>query len=45
MTQNVKTIKNIPLKLQNAPYLLSVRGEIMMRKSVLLKLNQEREKK
>ena len=45
ITQNVKTIKNIPLKLQNAPYLLSVRGEIMMRKSVLLKLNQEREKK
>lgn len=45
ITQNVKTIKNLPRFLENAPYLLAVRGEIMMRKSILKQLNQEREAK
>lgn len=44
ITQNVKTIQNLPHNLQNVPYLLSVRGEIMMKKSVLAQLNAEREK-
>ncbi|MCF7834654.1 NAD-dependent DNA ligase LigA [Candidatus Gracilibacteria bacterium] len=42
ITNNVKTIKNIPSKLsENID--ISVRGEIMMPKSVWKKLNQEKE--
>jgi DNA ligase (NAD+) len=40
---NVKTIKNLPKQLSNAPALLSVRGEIMMPKSVWKTLNAQRE--
>ncbi|MFZ2150534.1 MAG: NAD-dependent DNA ligase LigA [Candidatus Absconditicoccaceae bacterium] len=47
ITINVKTIKNIPTKLLNIETLghgnISVRGEIMMPKSVWKKLNEERE--
>ena len=47
ITQNLKTIKSIPLR---APFskhdikLISIRGEVIMPKSVFKKLNEEREK-
>ncbi len=47
ITMNVKTIKSIPLR---APFskhgidLISIRGEVIMPKSVFRKLNEEREK-
>ncbi|WP_456436158.1 NAD-dependent DNA ligase LigA [Thermovibrio ammonificans] len=47
ITVNIKTIKSIPLK---APFskhgieLISIRGEVIMPKSVFKKLNEEREK-
>jgi DNA ligase (NAD+) len=43
ITLNVKTIKNLPKKLHNAPAVLSVRGEIMMPISVWKALNLQRE--
>ena len=44
ITNNVKTIKTIPLRL-NSDVDIEVRGEIYMSKDVLLKLNKEREEK
>jgi DNA ligase (NAD+) len=44
ITLNAKTITNLPKILPNAPAFLSVRGEIMMPKSVRKTLNQQREK-
>ena len=51
ITANVKTIRNIPLKLENltgdenfyVPEHLEVRGEILLPKSQLIKINKERE--
>ncbi len=43
VTNNVKTIKSIPLKL-NENIDVEVRGEVFMHKKTLAKLNQEREK-
>ena len=43
ITHNVKTIKSIPLRL-NEPVDLEVRGEIYMPKKSFLKLNEERKK-
>jgi DNA ligase (NAD+) len=43
ITTNVKTIKNLPKRLYNAPAFLSVRGEIMMPKSVWKTLNAQRQ--
>lgn len=43
ITQNVKTIKNIPLKIKEAKT-FEVRGEIIMPRDVFNKLNREREK-
>lgn len=47
VTQNVKTIKSIPLRLNvpsgNTPSLIEVRGEIYLPKEGFRKLNQERE--
>lgn len=47
VTQNLKTIESIPLKLefQGLGMELVAEGEVFMRKSVLEKLNEEREKK
>ncbi len=45
VTPNVRTIKNIPLKLRTALSRLEVRGEIFMPKSEFARLNQEREEK
>lgn len=45
VTTNVKTIRNIPLKIQakNLPASFEVRGEIFMPKTVFTQLNKERE--
>lgn len=43
ITHNVKTIKNIPLKL-SSPIDIEVRGEIYMNKATLAKINTERKK-
>jgi DNA ligase (NAD+) len=43
ITQNAKTIRNIPLKL-NKEIDIEVRGEIFMHKATLNKLNEERKK-
>lgn len=42
VTQNIRTIKSIPLKLQvkNPPALLEVRGEVLMLKSDFAKMNE-----
>ncbi len=43
VTANLKTIKDIPQKLENAPPRLIVRGEVYMKKSVFEALNTELE--
>nr|WP_297173956.1 NAD-dependent DNA ligase LigA [uncultured Agathobaculum sp.] len=43
VTANLKTVKDIPQKLENAPPHLIVRGEIYMKKSVFDALNRELE--
>jgi DNA ligase (NAD+) len=43
VTENLKTIRTIPLKLENAPHRLIVRGEVFMPKKVFEKLNAQRE--
>jgi DNA ligase (NAD+) len=45
VTSNVRTIKNIPLKLRNSIPRLEVRGEIYMPKREFVRLNQEREER
>ena len=39
VTQNLKTIRSIPLKIENAPPLLEVRGEVLMQKKDFARLN------
>ncbi|MDA7678135.1 NAD-dependent DNA ligase LigA [Akkermansiaceae bacterium] len=43
ISQNVRTIRNIPLTLKNAPPLLEVRGEIFMPSEGFAKLNTQRD--
>lgn len=43
VTENLKTIRSIPLRLQNAPERLIVRGEVFMPKKVFYALNEKRE--
>ena len=43
VTQNVKTIRSLPLKLRSAPEYLRIRGEIYMSAATFNKLNAERE--
>ncbi len=43
VTENLKTIRSIPLKLENAPHRLIVRGEVFMPKKVFRALNEKRE--
>ncbi|MBQ6755922.1 MAG: NAD-dependent DNA ligase LigA [Oscillospiraceae bacterium] len=43
VTENLRTIRSLPLKLENAPEHLVVRGEVYMSKKVFRKLNEERE--
>ena len=45
VTENLKTIKTIPLSLENAPALLEVRGEVYMPRKSFEKLNAKREAK
>jgi len=45
VTANVRTIKNIPLRLRQGIPRLEVRGEIYMPKKEFLRLNQEKEEK
>jgi DNA ligase (NAD+) len=43
ITPNIKTIKNFPIKLNNAPDFLEVRGEVYIEKADFEKLNQSQE--
>lgn len=45
VTLNIKTIKNIPLKLRDSLPRLEVRGEIFMPRKEFFRLNQEKEEK
>lgn len=44
VTENLKTVRSIPMVLENAPDRLIVRGEVFMPRAVFEKLNDEREK-
>ncbi len=43
VTENLKTVRNLPMKLKNAPAHLVVRGEVYMSKEVFHELNALRE--
>ncbi len=43
VTENLRTIKSIPMKLNDAPSSLIVRGEVYMPRKTFEKLNEERE--
>ena len=43
ITANIKTIKNFPHKITNAPEFLEIRGEIFIEKEDFIKLNQQQE--
>ena len=43
VTENIRTIRSIPMKLENAPNLLIVRGEVYMPRKTFERLNGERE--
>lgn len=43
VTENLRTVRSLPLHIENAPERLIVRGEVYMSKSVFNKLNAERE--
>ena len=45
VTENIRTIKSVPLKLDGAPSRLIVRGEVYMPKAVFEHLNEIREKR
>ena len=44
VTENLKTIRSIPLKIEDAPPRLIVRGEVYMPKTVFEQLNEQRDK-
>lgn len=44
VTENLKTIKSIPLKLLKPVFYLEVRGEVFISKADFIRLNQERKK-
>lgn len=43
VTENLRTIKSIPVRLEGAPERLIVRGEVYMSKAVFQELNEQRE--
>ena len=43
VTENLRTVRSIPMKLENAPHRLIVRGEVFMPKQVFEQLNEARE--
>jgi len=45
VTENLKTIRSIPMTLENAPHRLIVRGEVFMPRAVFEKLNEVREER
>jgi len=45
VTENLRTIKSIPLRIPDAPARLIVRGEVFMPKKVFHQLNEERERR
>ena len=45
VTENLKTVRSIPMTLENAPRRLIVRGEVFMPRRVFEKLNESREAK
>ncbi len=45
VTENLKTIRSIPMQIDDAPHRLIVRGEVFMPRSVFEQLNAEREEK
>jgi DNA ligase (NAD+) len=45
VTENLKTIRSIPMTLENAPARLIVRGEVYMPKAVFHELNRQREER
>ncbi len=43
VTENLRTVRSIPMRLENAPARLIVRGEVFMPKAVFEKLNEARQ--
>lgn len=43
VTANVKTIKSIPLFIENAPAYMEIRGEVFMPRTSFVRLNEERD--
>ena len=43
VTENLRTVRSLPLRIENAPARLIVRGEVYMSKAVFQELNAERE--
>lgn len=43
ITQNIKTIKDLPLTIENAPNVIELRGEVYMSKKDFIELNQRQE--
>ena len=43
VTENLRTVRSVPLRIENAPQRLIVRGEVYMSKAVFEELNRERE--
>lgn len=43
VTENLRTVRSLPLRIDNAPERLVVRGEVYMSKAVFNSLNEERE--
>ena len=43
VTENLRTVRSVPLRIENAPERLIVRGEVYMSKTVFEELNRERE--
>ena len=43
VTENIRTIRSIPMRLENAPAQLIVRGEVYMPRKTFERLNEERE--
>ena len=44
VTENLRTVRSLPLRIENAPERLIVRGEVYMSKAVFRELNEQREK-
>lgn len=43
VTANIKTVRSVPLKIENAPQILEVRGEVYMPKSIFASLAKRQE--